>query len=169
MEFFSCAISIHFNNIKCSRRKDIPNTLLKQKMKEKTIEYFKKYGYPNDENEVSPKTQKDIKALNLFRKLLYIKLLCKIDDECIKNELDKYFSRNISPNIKIETQKPIIRNLRITIDIKGDIKSQYIEALDFHKLINRGLKPCSVPDFGNNDDWCEFIFSIFFHSSTKYC
>ena len=87
MEFFSCEISFHFNNIKCSRRKDIPNTLLKQKMKEKTIEYFKKYGYPNDENEVSPKTQKDIKALNLFRKLLDVKLLCRMDEECIKNEL----------------------------------------------------------------------------------
>ena len=48
-------------------------------MKEKTIEYFKQYGYPNDENEVSPKTQKDIKALNLLIKLLYIKILCKID------------------------------------------------------------------------------------------
>ena len=57
-----------------------PNTLLKQKMKEKIIEHFKQYGYPNDESEVSPITQKDIKALNLFRKLLNIKLLCKIDD-----------------------------------------------------------------------------------------
>ena len=56
-------------------------------MKEKTIEYFKKYGYPNDENEVSPKTEEDIKSLNLFRKLLDVKLLCRIDEECIKNEL----------------------------------------------------------------------------------
>ncbi len=87
-----------------------PNTLLKQKMKEKTIEYFKQYGYPNDESEVSQITQEDIKALNLFRKLLNIKLLCRTDDECIKNELDNYFSYNISPNDKKETQKAIIRN-----------------------------------------------------------
>ena len=141
-------------------------------MKEKTIEYFKKYGYPNDENEVSPKTQKDIKALNLFRKLLYIKLLCKIDDECIKNELDKYFSRNISANNKIETQKPIMRNLRITNNVNPyiqDIESQYQRDLELHQLtLNRNMKFTS-PNFGNNDDWCEFIFSIFFHSSTKYC
>ena len=25
------------------------------------------------------------------------------------------------------------------------------------------------PDFGNNDDWCEFIFSLFFPPWTKYC
>ena len=100
---------------------------------------------------------------------MYIKLLCGMDEECIKKELDKYFSRNISPNIKMEIQKPIIRNLRIVKDIKDDIKSQYIEALDFHKLINRGIKPSSVPDFGNNDDWCEFIFSLFFPPWTKYC
>ena len=93
-----------------------PNTLLKQKMKEKTIEYFKQYGYPNDESEVSPKTQEDIKALNLFRKLLDVKLLCRMDEECIKNELDNYFSPNISANNKIETQKEIIRNLRIIND-----------------------------------------------------
>ncbi len=57
-----------------------PKWIVKQKMKEKIIEYFNEYGYPNDESEVSPITQKDIKALNLFRKLLNIKLLCKIDD-----------------------------------------------------------------------------------------
>ena len=146
-----------------------PNTLLKQKMKEKTIEHFKQYGYPNDESEVSPKTQEDIKALNLFRKLLYIKLLCGMDDKCIKNELDNYFSRKISPNIKIETQKPIMRNLRRRINIKNDIRAHYIEALNLFDLIDRSVKPCSVPDFGNNDDWCEFIFSIFFPSWTKYC
>ena len=104
-----------------------PNTILKQKMKEKTIEYFKKYGYPNDENEVSPKTQKDIKALNLFRKLLYIKLLCRMDNECIKNELDNYFSHNNSPNNKIETQKAIIRNLRITNNVNSYIQIKEIE------------------------------------------
>jgi hypothetical protein len=146
-----------------------PKSIVKQKMKEKIIEHFKQYGYPNDESEVSPKTQEDNKALNLFRKLLYIKLLCGMDDKCIKNELDNYFSRKISPNIKIETQKPIMRNLRITINIKNDIRAHYIEALNLFDLIDRSVKPCSVPDFGNNDDWCEFIFSIFFPSWTKYC
>ena len=150
-----------------------PNTILKQKMKEKTIEYFKQYGYPNDENEVSPKTKEDIKALNLFKKLLDVKLLCRMDEECIKNELDDYFSRNISANNKIENQKPIIRNLRITnneIPYIQDIESQYQRDLDFYQLIdNRNMSFAGQPDFGNNDDWCEFIFSIFFHSSTKYC
>ena len=104
-----------------------PNSILKQNMKEKTIEYFKKYGYPNDESEVSPKTQEDIKALNLFRKLLYIKLLCRMDNECIKNELDNYFSHNNSPNNKIETQKAIIRNLRITNNVNSYIQIKEIE------------------------------------------
>ena len=90
----NCLIPVAINEpiIQKSDYYRYPNTLLKQKMKEKTIEYFKKYGYPNDESEVLPKTQEDIKALNLFRKLLYIKLLCGMDEECIKNELDKYFS-----------------------------------------------------------------------------
>jgi hypothetical protein len=96
-------------------------------MKEKTIEYFKKYGYPNDESEFSPITQEDIKALNLFRKLLYIKLLCRMDNECIKNELDNYFSPNISANNKIETQKAIIRNLRITNNVNSYIQIKEIE------------------------------------------
>ena len=104
-----------------------PNSILKQNMKEKTIEYFKKYGYPNDESEVSPKTQEDIKVLNLFRKLQYIKLLCRMDEECIKNELDNYFSRNISANNKIETQKAIIRNLRITNNVNSYIQIKEIE------------------------------------------
>ena len=146
-----------------------PNTLLKQKMKEKTIEHFKQYGYPNDESEVSPKTQEDIKALNLFRKLLNIKLLCGMDDKCIKNKLDNYFSHNISPNLDLEIQNPIMRNLRIRQDIKIDIESQYEEASYLDRLIDRGIKPSSVPDFGNNDDWCEFIFSLFFPPWTKYC
>jgi hypothetical protein len=46
-----------------------PNIILKQKkISGKTIEYFKKYGYPNDESEVSPKTKEDIKALNFYLK-----------------------------------------------------------------------------------------------------
>ena len=142
-------------------------------MKEKTIEYFKKYGYPNDESEVSPKTQEDIKALNLFRKLLDVKLLCRMDEECIKNELDDYFSRNISANNKIETQKPIIRNLRITnneIPYIQDIESQYQRDLDFYQLIdNRNMSFAGQPDFGNNDDWCEFIFSLVFSFLLDYC
>ena len=141
-------------------------------MKEKTIEYFKKYGYPNDESEVSPKTQEDIKALNLFKKLLDVKLLCRMDEECIKNELDKYFSRNISPNNKIETQKAIIRNLRITNNVNSyiqEIESQYQSDLDLHQLIDNSNMSFAGPDFGNNDDWCEFIFSLVLSFLLDYC
>ena len=50
-----------------------------------------------------------------------------MDNECIKNELDDYFSRNISANNKIETQKPIIRNLRITNNVNSYIQIKEIE------------------------------------------
>ena len=58
---------------------------------------------------------------------MYIKLLCRMDNECIKNELDNYFSLNNSPNNKIETQKAIIRNLRITNNVNSYIQIKEIE------------------------------------------
>jgi hypothetical protein len=50
-----------------------------------------------------------------------------MDNECIKNELDNYFSHNNSPNNKIETQKAIIRNLRITNNVNSYIQIKEIE------------------------------------------
>ena len=65
-----------------------------------------------------------------------------------------------------------MRNLRITnnkIPHIKDIESQYQRDLELHQLtLNRNIQFTS-PNFGNNDDWCEFIFSIFFPSLTKYC
>ena len=92
-----------------------------------------------------------------------------MDDKCIKNKLDNYFSHNISSNLELEIQNPIMRNLRIRQDIKIDIESQYEDASYLDRLIDTGKERYIMPFFGNNGDWCEFLVSIFSPSWTKYC
>ena len=87
-------------------------------------------------------------------------------------KMNYYFSRNISANNKIETQKAIIRNLRITNDeipYIQDIESQYQRDLDLRQLIDNRNMNYDLPFFGNNGDWCNFIFSLIYPSWTEYC
>ena len=65
-----------------------------------------------------------------------------------------------------------MRNLRITnneIPHIKDIESQYQRDLELHQLTLNRSKYFASPDFDNHNDGCEFIFSLFFPSLTKYC
>ena len=87
-------------------------------------------------------------------------------------KMNYYFSHNISANNKIETQKPIMRNLRITnneIPHIKDIESQYQRDLDLHQLIDNRNMSFASSNFCNDDDWCEFIFSLVLSFFLDYC
>ena len=65
-----------------------------------------------------------------------------------------------------------MRNLRITnneIPHIKDIESQYQRDLELYQLINNRNMNYDLPFFGNNGDWCNFIFSLIYPSWTEYC